>query len=132
MQKLKKNKSRSSETCLGWRAWPHAVIFDPCMVLPPRTIARVLMRVAIIRTLCIFLFFVATMFLEIWKRRQSVISWEWDLRDFEDFQHTRPEFEAKVKTTRFYTLISLTQSLNVNIEFRGHPLMTLQSYVEWC
>jgi hypothetical protein len=40
------------------------------------------------------------MFLELWKRKQSVISWEWDLRDFEEFQHTRPEFEAKVKTTR--------------------------------
>ncbi len=41
------------------------------------------------------------MFLEIWRRKQAVVAWEWDLRDYEDYQHTRPEFEAKVKTTRF-------------------------------
>ena len=45
--------------------------------------------------------FAATMFLEIWRRKQAVVAWEWDLRDYEDYQHTRPEFEAKVKTTRF-------------------------------
>ena len=40
------------------------------------------------------------MFLEVWKRRQSVIAWEWDLTTFEDDEQTRPEFEVKVKTKR--------------------------------
>ena len=74
---------------------------------------------------CIIFFFLATMFLEIWKRRQSVISWEWDLRDFEDFQHTRPEFEAKVKTTRFDTLLKdqilIGRSLEIKLAIRDRP-----------
>jgi len=41
------------------------------------------------------------MFLELWKRRQAVIAWQWDLRDFDDLEESRPEFEAKVKTTRY-------------------------------
>ncbi len=40
------------------------------------------------------------MFLEMWKRRQAVIAWEWDLTTFEDDEQTRPEFEVKVKTKR--------------------------------
>ena len=40
------------------------------------------------------------MFLELWKRRQAVIAWEWDLTNFEEEEQTRPEYEAKVKTTR--------------------------------
>jgi hypothetical protein len=40
------------------------------------------------------------MFLEFWKRRQSVLSWEWDLTSFEDNEQTRPEYEVQVKTKR--------------------------------
>ena len=42
----------------------------------------------------------ATMYLEMWKRKQSVIAWEWDMADFESDEQTRPEFESKVKTSR--------------------------------
>ena len=40
------------------------------------------------------------MFLEFWKRRQSVIAWEWDLSNFEEEEQTRPEYEANVRTKR--------------------------------
>ena len=39
------------------------------------------------------------MFLELWKRREAIIAWEWGLADFEDIEQTRPEFETKVKST---------------------------------
>ena len=58
----------------------------------------------------------ATVFMEMWKRRQSVLVWEWDLEMDEQEEQTRPEFEvsnpglkltknsflpqANVKTTR--------------------------------
>lgn len=38
--------------------------------------------------------------MEFWKRRQAVIAWEWDLTNFEEEEQTRPEFEAKVRSTR--------------------------------
>ncbi|XP_076035437.1 anoctamin-5-like [Oratosquilla oratoria] len=44
--------------------------------------------------------FWATMFLELWKRKQAVIQWQWDLEYFEEEEDLRPEFEEKVKTTR--------------------------------
>ncbi|KAF4518589.1 hypothetical protein B566_EDAN012417 [Ephemera danica] len=48
----------------------------------------------------IFMSFWATSFLELWKRQQAVIAWEWDLQHVEDEQDPRPEFEASVKTFR--------------------------------
>jgi anoctamin-4 len=45
-------------------------------------------------------FIKATTFLELWKRRQCVIAWEWDLIMEEDDQETRPEFETTVKSFR--------------------------------
>jgi len=42
----------------------------------------------------------ATSFLEFWKRKHAVISWEWDLRSYEFEEEPRPEFEAAVKTVR--------------------------------
>lgn len=42
----------------------------------------------------------ATSFLELWKRKQSVIIWEWDLQNIESDEENRPEFEASVKTFR--------------------------------
>jgi anoctamin-4 len=42
----------------------------------------------------------ATSFLELWKRQQAVIAWEWDLQHVDDEQDPRPEFEASVKTFR--------------------------------
>ncbi|XP_040579928.1 anoctamin-5 isoform X2 [Lepeophtheirus salmonis] len=48
----------------------------------------------------IFMSLWATIFLELWKRRQSIIVWEWDLSNYEDIETIRPEFEASIKTTR--------------------------------
>ena len=51
----------------------------------------------------IFLFifnYLATTFLELWKRRQAVIVWEWDLQNVESDEEPRPEFETTVKTFR--------------------------------
>lgn len=48
----------------------------------------------------IFMSFWATTFLEMWKRKQSVIVWEWDLQNIESDEENRPEFEASIKTFR--------------------------------
>ena len=45
-------------------------------------------------------FYKATTFLEMWKRRQAILKWEWDLSDNEDVEEIRPEFEASVKSRR--------------------------------
>lgn len=42
----------------------------------------------------------ATTFLELWKRKQSVLVWEWDLQGTENEEEPRPEFETSVKTFR--------------------------------
>lgn len=42
----------------------------------------------------------ATTFLEMWKRKQSIIIWEWDLQNIEDDEENRPEFEASAKNFR--------------------------------
>lgn len=42
----------------------------------------------------------ATTFLELWKRKQSVLVWEWDLQGTENDEEARPEFETSVKTFR--------------------------------
>nr|XP_053626544.1 anoctamin-4-like [Cherax quadricarinatus] len=44
--------------------------------------------------------FWATMFLELWKRKQAVIQWQWDLEGYEEEEELRPEYEEKVTTTR--------------------------------
>ncbi|XP_054290583.1 anoctamin-4-like [Macrosteles quadrilineatus] len=48
----------------------------------------------------IFMSFWATTFLELWKRKQAVVAWEWDLQNVEEDEEPRPEFEATVKTFR--------------------------------
>ncbi|XP_044738568.1 anoctamin-4 isoform X2 [Chrysoperla carnea] len=48
----------------------------------------------------IFMSFWATTFLELWKRKQRVIVWEWDLQGIEEEEESRPEFETSVKTFR--------------------------------
>lgn len=62
----------------------------------------ILLNVAslIILTLAIPDLFVATTFLELWKRKQAVVAWEWDLQNVEEDEEPRPEFEATVKTFR--------------------------------
>ena len=36
----------------------------------------------------------AAVFMEMWKRKQSVMVWEWDLEMDEQEEQTRPEFEV--------------------------------------
>ncbi|KAJ8932618.1 hypothetical protein NQ314_014548 [Rhamnusium bicolor] len=48
----------------------------------------------------IFMSLWATVFLELWRRKQSVIQWEWDLHGTEQDEEPRPEFETSVKTYR--------------------------------
>ena len=45
-------------------------------------------------------FVLATTFLEMWKRREAILKWEWDLTDNVDAAEVRPEFEAEVKGKR--------------------------------
>ena len=40
------------------------------------------------------------MFLELWKRKQAVIQWQWDLENYEEEEELRPHFHEKVTTTR--------------------------------
>lgn len=44
--------------------------------------------------------FAATVFLELWRRKECVIQWEWDLHNIERDEEPRPEFETSVKTFR--------------------------------
>ncbi|XP_060808841.1 anoctamin-4 [Amyelois transitella] len=48
----------------------------------------------------IFMSFWATTFLELWKRKQSILRWEWDLGGVDQDEDPRPEFETSVKTFR--------------------------------
>ncbi|XP_036326265.1 anoctamin-5 [Rhagoletis pomonella] len=48
----------------------------------------------------IFMSFWATTFLELWKRKQSVLVWEWDLHNVESDEENRPEFETNATTFR--------------------------------
>ncbi|CAB3257489.1 unnamed protein product [Arctia plantaginis] len=48
----------------------------------------------------IFMSFWATTFLELWKRKQSILKWEWDLAGVDQDEDPRPEFETSVKTFR--------------------------------
>ncbi|KAB0791795.1 hypothetical protein PPYR_03595 [Photinus pyralis] len=48
----------------------------------------------------IFMSIWATLFLELWRRKQSMIQWEWDLQGTEQDEEPRSEFETSVKTFR--------------------------------
>ncbi|XP_025830973.1 anoctamin-4-like [Agrilus planipennis] len=48
----------------------------------------------------IFMSLWATLFLELWRRKQSVIQWEWDLAGADTDEEPRPEFETSVKHFR--------------------------------
>ncbi|XP_078664179.1 anoctamin-4-like isoform X6 [Branchiostoma floridae x Branchiostoma belcheri] len=59
----------------------------------------------------IFMALWATMFLEFWKRKQAVISYDWDLVGFEDEEERpRPEFESKVSTHRINPVNKLEEA----------------------
>ena len=41
-----------------------------------------------------------TIFFELWRRKQEILKWEWDLQEEEDMDEPRPEFERDIRTTR--------------------------------
>ncbi|CAG0886852.1 unnamed protein product [Darwinula stevensoni] len=77
----------------------------------------------------IFMAFWATMYLELWKRKQSIIAWEWDLDGFEEEEDARPEFEAKVSQDFPFFLIRrsvpLAKSTRLNpVTMQYEPYLT--------
>ena len=48
----------------------------------------------------------ATLFVEIWKRRQSVLAWEWDLEMDDQEEQPRPEFEVGKHYSQLSSLFS--------------------------
>ena len=46
----------------------------------------------------------ATLFVEIWKRRQSILAWEWDLEMDDQEEQPRPEFEVSSDKTIIFLL----------------------------
>jgi anoctamin-4 len=48
----------------------------------------------------IYFNYIGTIFFELWRRKQEILKWEWDLQDEEDMDEARPEFERDIRTTR--------------------------------
>lgn len=44
-------------------------------------------------------FLIATLFLELWKRKQALIAWQWDLYNITEDDDTRPEYD--MSNTRY-------------------------------
>jgi len=70
----------------------------------------------------------ATSFLEFWKRKQAVISWEWDLKAFEVEEEPRPEFEAAVKTFRINPVTQAPEPY-LSIWTKGVRMLVVSSVV---
>lgn len=45
-----------------------------------------------------------------WKRRQAILKWEWDLSEDEDVEEVRPEFEANVKSKRLNPVTKIMEA----------------------
>ena len=52
----------------------------------------------------IFMIIWAASFLELWKRQQSILKWEWDLFDVEEEEEIRSEYMTEVKSKRLNPL----------------------------
>ena len=79
------------------------------------------------------------MFLELWKRRQSVLQWQWDLENYEEEEEVRPEFQARVKTTRVNPVtkkiepyIPLYNRITRRVTINGLVLCMVSSYLDYC
>lgn len=48
----------------------------------------------------------ATAFLEMWKRRQAIIAWQWDLHTGIEDEETRPEYDS---SSKIYTINPVTR-----------------------
>ena len=44
--------------------------------------------------------YTGTIYFELWRRKQEILKWEWDLQEEEDMDEPRPEFERDIRTTR--------------------------------
>ena len=52
-----------------------------------------------------------------WKRRQAILKWEWDLLDNDDVEEIRPDFEASVSSRR-YDVRNLEMSIRFPLKSR--------------
>ena len=52
----------------------------------------------------------ATLFVEIWKRRQSILAWEWDLEMDDQEEQPRPEFEVSSDQTIIFLIFGSDSS----------------------
>lgn len=59
--------------------------------------AHLILSVSVYR--CNFQLCTATLFLELWKRKQALIAWQWDLYQVTEDDDTRPEYD--LSNTRF-------------------------------
>ena len=62
----------------------------------------------------------ATLFMELWKRRQAVLVWEWDLQMDEQEEQTRPEFEASILYTLPTTMLVRAAKYGEEYTHRNH------------
>ena len=60
--------------------------------------------------------FWASSFIEMWKRQQAILKWEWDMTDVEEEDEIRPEYMLNVKTRR---LNPLTQKAEPYLEAKS-------------
>ena len=59
----------------------------------------------------------ATLFVEIWQRRQSILAWEWDLEMDDQEEQPRPEFEVCTDHMSIFP-ISLMTTLQAEVRTR--------------
>lgn len=62
----------------------------------------------------VFMSFWATIFLELWQRKQIVLKWHWELSKADEDLDTRPEYEASVKTTRISPVTGIPEPYVTN------------------
>ena len=48
-----------------------------------------------------------TVFLELWKRKNAVLAYEWDVHDFEDIEPDRPEYFGKEPSPLMHSAASI-------------------------
>lgn len=73
--------------------------------------------------------FSVTLFLEIWKRRQARLEYEWDLVDFEEEQQQlqlRPEYETKCSRRK------MNRITQVSVCLANSEISEIRCRSRWC
>lgn len=69
-------------------------------------------------SLALFVFWIVTLFLEFWKRRQAELEYEWDTVEYlEQEEQVRPEYEARCTHV---VMNEITQVRNILITGDGY------------